>query len=470
MNKYYHKKHKKYFEKLKNQTSHCPNQNTHCVFVSDFSSNCTQSTEFIETESIECQNSITEYIAENSSKEIKYKSKQEADEDGRVFIEYLKKRANNVDDPWIYFSQEDPNFQLLMTTIKGSLGNLNFVTLLLLVFAFIVYVRLPSNHLEDLLSLLIVVLPHEICTNFPNNLYQFNLIFDSILRPKFRRLSYCVNCCLKFGAHGINCNEYKEGHFILFDIQSVIEHKLKSKDFCKDLLHGILDTRLCNNERLTKITDGRIHREFRKYLNILYPLSTITFGLFIDAVNTFKSSKNTIIPSIINFIKFTNILLVYLVINEIDLSMRYQLHNLILLGLIVQYKKPTYGILLMEMIEMLQQNFLKGFELKIDDKTTIHFRSLLTNILIDIGERSNILNINTGGYFGCHLCETIGKYCGGAVHYLDEDPIPRTFKSFRESAEKASQLSDENPGCLINVKGIFGLSAFSILPFLFIPR
>src|SRR5690606_7951701 len=78
MNKFYHKKHKKYFEKLKNQTSHCPNQNTHCVFVSDFSSNCTQSTEFIETESIECQNSITEYIAENSSKEIKYKSKQEA--------------------------------------------------------------------------------------------------------------------------------------------------------------------------------------------------------------------------------------------------------------------------------------------------------------------------------------------------------------------------------------------------------
>jgi hypothetical protein len=124
----------------------------------------------------------------------------------------------------------------------------------------------------------------------------------------------------------------------------------------------------------------------------------------------------------------------------------------------------------MKMLKMLQNIFLTGFDLKLDNETSIRFRALLTNILIDIGERSNVLHINTGGFHSCHLCEVVGNYCGRAVHYLDIDPIPRTYKSFRDSAMRASRLSEENPNSLISVKGIRGLSGFLILPFFFIPR
>lgn len=150
--------------------------------------------------------------------------------------------------------------------------------------------------------------------------------------------------------------------------------------------------------------------------------------------------------------------------------MRYQIHNLIFLGVLVQKQKPEYGVILIDMIKMLQKHFLSGFMLNIGDNQTVHFRSLVTNILLDIAERGKVLNCAASGFFGCHLCEILGCYCGGAVHYLDLDSPPRTFKSFREAAFKASKLLDDNPNELVDIKGIRGFSVFSLLPFCFIPR
>jgi len=187
----------------------------------------------------------------------------------------------------------------LLTLIKESLGNLNFICLLLIIFAFITYVRIPTKHIEDMLSVITAILPQHLVTFFPDTLYKFQQIFEIILKPEFRRISYCTKCFQVYEQHGIQscCNEFANGTFVLFDLKSVIELKLKSQEFCSDLLKGIIYSRNSEKERLQTICDGRVIQEFRKYVNILYPLTSLSFSIYIDGVSAFKSSKASIVPS-----------------------------------------------------------------------------------------------------------------------------------------------------------------------------
>jgi hypothetical protein len=158
-----------------------------------------------------------------------------------------------------------------------------------------------------------------------------------------------------------------------------------------------------------------------------------------------------------------------LVVNEIDINQRYKLHNLILLGIIVQKQKPVYGLVLMEMISKLRKYYLEGFTLQLAEQT-IRFRALITNLLLDIGERGSALNFCGGGFYNCHCCEILGTYCAKSVRYLDLESQVRTFKLFNQAAREASELIDSHAQGLVDVKGIRGFSVFSFLPFFFIPR
>jgi hypothetical protein len=298
--KYYHREHREYFESLKDnlnsptlssfQGIHDYNEGTASSRTESISINAPSNTSTsTETQTTQQQSNIS----------FSFTSKQQADNEGKLFCNYLKFRSSNRDDPWVYFNTNDPTFEILQTAIRLSLGDLNFISLLLLIFAFTVFTRLPTSHIEDLLSLFILVLPSDLVTHFPNNLYKFNQVFETILKPDYTRKSYCVSCFKTYERHAIdqNYHSFKEGVFVQFDLKSVLELKLKSKVFCNDLLEGIISSRIRDPERLHTITDGRILQEFRKYLNILYPLTSLSFSIFIDGVSVFRSSKTSITPS-----------------------------------------------------------------------------------------------------------------------------------------------------------------------------
>lgn len=326
--KFYHYRHQKYFENLKNNShlvepetdSNEPNfsrldntplsnSNIHSTSThlnSSHNSTDADSTDADSTTDVICTDADSTDVVSTDSDSTDsdnnsiflFKTKEEADNNSKKFIDFLKHKSTQTDNAWEFFDTSDPNFGILLTQIRGSLGDLNFICLLLLIFAFVVYTRLPQNHIDDLLSLIVLVIPSNVVSDFPDNLYKFNQIFDKILKPNYRTIKYCASCYKVYENHNIQsqCHSSKSGIFVLFDLKSVLEFKFKSKQFCKDLLSGILSSRK-SQDSLSSITYGRVIQAYRKHLNVLYPLSSISFSLFIDGVNSFKSSKTTIVPS-----------------------------------------------------------------------------------------------------------------------------------------------------------------------------
>jgi hypothetical protein len=164
-----------------------------------------------------------------------------------------------------------------------------------------------------------------------------------------------------------------------------------------------LFSRSKSGTRLSTITDGRIIQTLRKMLNVLYSITALSYGIFVDGISCFKSSSTSLYP-------------IYLVINEMKIEDRYKLNNMILIGLLVQKTKPQYCTILIELVKMMQKQFIHGFRFKFEQNEII-IKGLITNLLIDMGERGNCLNTNQGGYFGCSACENMGRLIGNSIYY-----------------------------------------------------
>lgn len=199
-------------------------------------------------------------------------------------------------------------------------------------------------------------------------------------------------------------HKYEKGIFILYNLSSIMNLKIQSKDFCIQLLNGIKQSRQKTHDRLNQITDGRIIQKLRTLLNVLYPVHHLSYGLFIDGVSIWKSGSTSLFP-------------VYLLINELNINERYNLKNMFCEGIIMQDSKPTYSTILHPMMILLQNHFEKGVTITLRDDDSINLRGVVVDVLLDMGERGPLLNMHCSGYFSCHLCDTKGTVIGKAVHY-----------------------------------------------------
>jgi len=158
-------------------------------------------------------------------------------------------------------------------------------------------------------------------------------------------------------------------------------------------------------------------------------------------------------------------------VNEIPIEERYSLNNMIFFALIIQQKKPNYGLVLYRMVKQLQAHFIKGCMLQIQsDERKIVVRGLVTVIILDIGERGAVLNMKNSGFFSCHTCEVTGEFIAGAVRFCDLNFIARTPCSFRNTTFEVAKRQQRNPNATITIKGIHGHSFPQLLPFFAIPR
>lgn len=104
---------------------------------------------------------------------------------------------------------------------------------------------------------------------------------------------------------------------------------------------------------------------------------------------------------------------VYLVLNSIDVNARYDIEQLLFIGIIMSPHKPQYGAILVPLIEKLRESFLYPMNFTTLAGDTIRLRILTILVILDMGERNQILNmIDVGGYFSCHRCTTKGIHLG----------------------------------------------------------
>ncbi|HLU86887.1 MAG TPA: hypothetical protein VKZ44_03965 [Taishania sp.] len=227
-----------------------------------------------------------------------YKSKDEADCASKQFVQFLKVQSERDPEPWMLFNSDLKDFEILKQLIPNTFGNLNIITLLVIIFAFIIHVRLSNSQLEDLLVMMAVTLPPHVVSYFPITSHKFNKIFDSIRKPQYEVFHYCAQCGNEYEKNKIprETHSLQKGMLIIYDLNSILQLKFKSKEFCRSLLKGIINKHESNFNSLSTNCNGRIHRTLRKYLNVLYPDTNISYSLFTDGVRAFKSSKLHLYP------------------------------------------------------------------------------------------------------------------------------------------------------------------------------
>jgi hypothetical protein len=250
-------------------------------------------------------------LSENSEKQQRggyknikhlYKNTEEADFASDLFFRYLENVSSKPTDPWVLFTSKMDNFHQLTKLIPGSFGNMNIITLLICIFGFIIHARLSANFIESLLLLIAGTLPSLVVNYFPTTLYQFNKFFNELEQPTYSVIRYCTCCSKEYDEKHVPSTSHKvnKGLMILYDINSILRLKLKSKQFCSELLLGLkakeLQQQSDNSDELCNICDGRIIRELRQVLNALYPHTNLSFSLFLDGVKAFKSSNLHLYP------------------------------------------------------------------------------------------------------------------------------------------------------------------------------
>ena len=182
-------------------------------------------------------------------------------------------------------------------------------------------------------------------------------------------------------------------------ISEQIEMLLKKK---------ILPTQLYENQNenlILDIKDGTIYKKFIK--NFKNPANINSFMLNTDGISICDKSNLSIWP-------------VYLAINELDIGKRFCINNIIIAGICVGHKKPSFS----HFFEPIKKQLLDleiGFN--IDNRW---FQFFLLFGIYDKPARSSMLNINgSTGYYSCCKCYQKGEsvaYCNGHHVIFPYDP------------------------------------------------
>ena len=258
---------------------------------------------------------------------------------------------------------------------------------------------------------------------------------------------YCNNCFFKVLDHSLqNClkceydllvNGGNKGYFIEFPIINQMISFFKRVGF-----YEILQYRFKRNKRSTDniedIYDGLIYEKHFKNYGFLANPDNISFLWNTDGVPLFKSSKISIWP-------------IFLIINELEPSLRFKSENIIFAGIWYSSKKPEAALFLEPLYKELK---LLKEKIKVnipaanrDDYSSKLIKAILIAATFDLPARcliSGTLQFN--GKYGCIKCLQQGESHktekGGKVWIYPfniEDPkgLIRKEESFRQHALEA---------------------------------
>lgn len=314
--------------------------------------------------------------------------------------------------------------------------NMLMLHVALLVFYF--FANIPKLHFEKLLKIFDFFLP-PIVKNFLSNTSR---TFFSEFVSQFWNIT----------AEKLDCPSGK-GCILVFDIEKLLQEKIKSATYRKDWWEGICS--ICTSiakkswETVLKdVNDGQFMVDWnRKHLfnDICTP-----FQMFIDGVQPFQGSREVLVPFFL-----TNL--------QMDIEKRFDLGNMTLCAML-STKAPDidYKYFLETVVPKLNAKF-ESFKMNLNGKEYACSAEVI-NTVMDISEKEKAL-MHSSGFFGCDQCDTKGVY-NEKVHFPEKgnERTPNSLLLDQSIAERMLSLNKKK-----SFRGVKGKSILCSLKGLTFP-
>ena len=331
---------------------------------------------------------------------------------------------------------------------------------MILILTFAITHNLSSDALKDMLSLIDIhcLRPHPLI----QSLYKFKKYFEFLNNP-IRKHHFCSQCCLPLDLDCIKCpntvcnKEYTKAQDKPFFLEVPVVDQLKqlfNRDGFYDSIKHRFNRIKQNTGNIEDIYDGLTYKNLMLPGKFLSCPNNISFTWNTDGISVFKSSKFTIWP-------------LYLAINELPMSKRWNDENIILAGLWFGHKKPNMLTYLKPFCESMKELY-KGIEVYSPDiGKNLTCRAMLLCGTLDLPAKAMVYNMHQyNGEYGCSHCLQPGEQMQtgrrGSVHIYPYDcnnpngPMRTAIKT-DEHSRKAIETG--NP-----VSGVKGPSWLSVVP------
>lgn len=298
---------------------------------------------------------------------------------------------------------------------SGSPFSLGVV--ILLICTFIIRFRLPDEALSYFLRILVCILPQN--HRLMGTIYHFRKFlkeYTSNMLPKiFYFCSYCYSEINRQSKKCPSCSKSLSGsgsiaYFVQMKIVSQLMLLWKNSVFTS----AVRSNRFKhyegkrNKNTIGDVYDGTIYKRLFENGGILSDKNNLSFALNTDGVPIFKSSNIGLWP-------------VYLLINELPMSMRKQRDFSVFYGAWISSRKPQMWSFLKPLYEELAHLESEGYEFTDDNGDKFISKCVLLTCTCDLPARALVYNsIQFNGKYSCWYCLEQGETCkldtGGSCH------------------------------------------------------
>ena len=331
-------------------------------------------------------------------------------------------------------------------------SHITLETTLLIVCLFMIKHNFTQTAMDDFLSVLTYLLP--VGNIMARTFTEFKHLFSKLKYPivlhyycsfclmpiEDKKLTTCPNMHCQ---HNLTIRNGKS-YFIKIPIIEQLQAFLNRPCFYDHLQHRF--KRKCNGT-LRDVYDGRLYKNLER-CGILSSGDNISFMFNTDGAPVFKSSKMSLWP-------------IYLVINELPISCRFNKENMIA-GLWFGDKKPFMLNFLKPTVAALER-LESGVEMCYKDKGNFTMKAVMLACVCDLPARALLMNfMQYNGAYSCPYCLQPGKSADsgkGHTHVFQyqsdcpKGPERVDVSSALEAHEHLVNNGKENP-----VNGVKGIS------------
>ena len=236
---------------------------------------------------------------------------------------------------------------------------------------------------------------------------------------------FCAFCKSPLQCEAVQCSQCevkKNNHFITICPIAQLQSLYKRKGF-KEKLNYRFTRQDPPSTIYSDIYDGSLYKSLSVEGQILSDSHAISFTWYSDGVQIFKSSKFSIWPF-------------YLTINELPYNERFEMENLLLIGLWFGVEKPQTNLFLSPLQETFEDLY-KGVNFYVYNcDIPINVRGIIMCGTADLPAKAIFLNFNQfNGKFGCPVCKEEGLLLERRrVYPYNENLVMRTDSKTIEQA------------------------------------
>ena len=277
---------------------------------------------------------------------------------------------------------------------------------------------------------------------FDKNYLQFQMYCDQCKKTFNENTEVCPTP---------GCESLKDSHkyFVKSDVCVQLQEVLERPDIWEKIKESY---HLEKSDIISDIKSGKSYQKLKEPGEFLFKTNNITLTMFTDGVALFKSSSICLWP-------------IYLIINELPPSDRFQKKNMILWGIWQGVGKPKMVMFLKPFVLDMMKLYVDGFVFNPNKDVVVRSRAMLLIATMDLQARAYVLNMTQhNGEYGCLYCTEPGESTPSGAGYCRAYPYRNTPINLRTDADiKENAANAQNSK--IRVNGFYGMCALMYLPY-----